>query len=555
LVEKPKILIISIDGGSWNVLEPLKRKGMMPHLRKLMEKGCHGVLYSTTPPVTPPAWTSFMTGKNPGKHGIFDFRIYNPFAANDSFAIFSKIQSETIWEILNEKGKNVGLINLPLTYPPPPLTSFVVSGFDTPSLQCSFTYPEDLKLKLIEKFPEYNFLHSWGEGALDSMDSFTSFIERSCFSLREKAQLGLYLWERYPLDLFHLHFQETDIVQHRLWSLIHLHEPKGEELLMQKMVLGFYKKLDEMVGLFLEKAEEIKATKIILSDHGFQSHKGVIYPNHFLLEKGYLFVKQKREEEDKRDDRFLSWPREFLKKMGRVIKPPSQIKEDFPRSLCWLERERETDLVKELSIEWSKTKACVVSAELYGFIYFNVKGREPWGLVNHGKEYDDLKRELIELLSQVESPGDGKRLIKRVIPGDELYQGSEGAVLPDLVLIPEEGFSMSRSLASEGIVKNFPFPIGTHSPEGIFFMEGEGIEQGIAGSARIIDLAPTILHLFNLPVPEDMDGNVLLSFLKGQREVKFVPGKGRIERGKKDSLSLKESELVRERLKGLGYHG
>jgi predicted AlkP superfamily phosphohydrolase/phosphomutase len=125
-VKEPKVLIISIDGGSWNVLKPLKKRGVIPHISKLMERGCHGILYSTNPPVTPPAWTSFMTGKNPGKHGIFDFRIYDHFTASDSFALFSKIQSETLWEILNAGGKKVGVINLPLTYPPPPIASFVV---------------------------------------------------------------------------------------------------------------------------------------------------------------------------------------------------------------------------------------------------------------------------------------------------------------------------------------------------------------------------------------------------------------------------------------------
>ncbi|HUT84710.1 MAG TPA: alkaline phosphatase family protein, partial [Thermodesulfobacteriota bacterium] len=112
-MKEPKVVIISIDGGSWNVLEPLKKRGVIPHISKLMERGCHGVLYSTTPPVTPPAWTSFMTGKNPGKHGIFDFRIYDPFSASDFFVDFSKIQSETIWEILNGRKKTVGIINLP----------------------------------------------------------------------------------------------------------------------------------------------------------------------------------------------------------------------------------------------------------------------------------------------------------------------------------------------------------------------------------------------------------------------------------------------------------
>jgi predicted AlkP superfamily phosphohydrolase/phosphomutase len=555
LVEKPKILIISIDGGSWNVLEPLKKRGVIPHISKLMERGCHGILYSTNPPVTPPAWTSFMTGKNPGKHGIFDFRVYDPFTTSDYFSSYSRIQSATIWEILNERGKKVGVINLPLTYPPHPIESFIVSGFDTPSVQSSFTFPEDLKLKILEKFPEYDFLHSWGEGALNSLDALRSFIKKSCASLEEKAQLGLYLWERYPFDLFHLHFQETDIIQHRLWSLFNFSELSGEDLLMQNMILEFYKKLDEMTGLFLEKAEEIHATKIILSDHGFQSHRGVIYPNHLLREKGFLWIKQNQEEEDKGKSYFLPRSWKFLKRMVKAIKPPSQTQPRPARTRNWMERERETDLMKELPIEWSKTSACVVSAELYGFIYFNVKGREPCGLVNPGREYDSLKRELTDLFCQIESPVEGGRLIKKVIPGDELYQNGEGIVLPDLVLIPEDGFSISRSLSSEGLVKMFSPPIGTHSPAGIFIMEGKGIRQGTVDTARIIDLAPTILHLFDLPVPDDMDGKVLLSCLHEPGEVRFVAGKGRVERAGKGDLPREDSELIRERLKGLGYLG
>ena len=555
MVKEPKVVIISIDGGSWNVLEPLRMRGMIPHLGKLMEKGCYGLLCSTYPPVTPPAWTSFMTGKNPGKHGIFDFRVYDPFTTSDYFSSYSRIQSATIWEILNERGKKVGVINLPLTYPPHPIESFIVSGFDTPSVQSSFTFPEDLKLKILEKFPEYDFLHSWGEGALNSLDALRSFIKKSCASLEEKARLGLYLWEKYPVDLFHIHFQETDIVQHRLWSLVHLNKPTGRDLIMQEMVSQFYKRLDDMVGFFLAKAEEIDATKIIISDHGFQSHNGAIYPNLLLKNRGYLSTRQEQEGNEKKKSRFLSWPKGVLKKFGKVIQTPPQRRNGSLSSPTWMQRTRDTDLMKELSIEWSKTRACMVSAELYGFIYFNVKEREPEGLVNLGKEYDDLKRELTAFLSQVESPVDGKRLFKKVIPGDELYQSEKGITLPDLVLIPEEGFSINRSISSEEIVRYFPSPIGTHSLDGILIMEGKGIRQGRIDTARIIDLAPTILHLFDLPVPDDMDGKVLLSCLNEPGEVRFVAGKGRVERAGKGDLPREDSELIRERLKGLGYLG
>ena len=129
-----RVLLIGLDGATFDVLGPLMRDGVMPELKDLMDNGTWGPLESTRPPITPAAWTTFMTGKGPGKHGIIDFLRYDPKTNRLSFNDNKKIstKAKTIWQILSDKNYRVGSINVPMTFPPEPVNGFMISGFDTP---------------------------------------------------------------------------------------------------------------------------------------------------------------------------------------------------------------------------------------------------------------------------------------------------------------------------------------------------------------------------------------------------------------------------------------
>ena len=156
-----RVLIIGLDGATFDVLGPMIERGRMPNLAAIIREGASGVLNSTQPPITPAAWTTFMTGKGPGRHGIVDFERYDVRTNRLTFNSTMEIREKTFWDILSEKGFRVGSINLPMTYPPKRVNGFMISGFDAPSMEAEFTYPRDLKDEILRRFPDYTHEKKW----------------------------------------------------------------------------------------------------------------------------------------------------------------------------------------------------------------------------------------------------------------------------------------------------------------------------------------------------------------------------------------------------------
>jgi predicted AlkP superfamily phosphohydrolase/phosphomutase len=142
--EKNKTVVIGLDGATFDLMGPWIEEGKLPHIKELMDKGCSGVLESTIPPLSPVAWTSFMTGMNPGKHGIFDF--VEPF---QNGALGTRLNNRKdckqipIWRYLNNEGHKTVILNVPMTFPPDELDGLMVSGMDTPHDNATFTYPRE----------------------------------------------------------------------------------------------------------------------------------------------------------------------------------------------------------------------------------------------------------------------------------------------------------------------------------------------------------------------------------------------------------------------------
>src|SRR6059036_19158 len=145
----PKVVVIGLDAATWTVIRPCMAEGKMPNLAKLMKAGVSGTLESILPPITPPAWTSFMTGKNPGKHGIFHFMEAQPGTYGLRYLNAASRRAKTVWRMLSDAGYTVGTMNIPFTYPPEQLNGFQISGMDTPSEKSPFIYPPELRSELV----------------------------------------------------------------------------------------------------------------------------------------------------------------------------------------------------------------------------------------------------------------------------------------------------------------------------------------------------------------------------------------------------------------------
>src|SRR4030067_3374011 len=151
-----KVFIIGIDSATFDIMTPMMVDGDLPNIARLVRSGTSGRLMSTVPPVTPPAWVSFMTGKNPGKHGVFDFYVPPSYGYNRPVLNSGYIKAKTIWRILSDHGLRVGVINLPMTYPPED-----VKGFIIPGMQYSFnggrgfSHPPELLQEIKRRVGDY----------------------------------------------------------------------------------------------------------------------------------------------------------------------------------------------------------------------------------------------------------------------------------------------------------------------------------------------------------------------------------------------------------------
>jgi predicted AlkP superfamily phosphohydrolase/phosphomutase len=285
-----KVLIIGLDGVSWNVLNPMIENGYMPFLQDFIRKGESGILKSTEPPITPTAWTSFQTGLPPEVHKIMGFRNFymKDGKLQSKILSSSSVSVKRIWDILSENNRRICLLNLPLTYPPFPLNGILVSGYPLPYADCIFTYPEDFKDELLRIIPDFQVMQI-GIGDRQKGMIIENIINWWTNTVFQKADLALYLLKKEPWDVFMVHFQETDLIQHYLWHCIDkasiFHNNNDFSKAAQ-----FYLKLDENLSEIITGARDKNFSTILLSDHGFQACNCNFKANSWLFQKGYLVL-------------------------------------------------------------------------------------------------------------------------------------------------------------------------------------------------------------------------------------------------------------------------
>lgn len=567
--QKPlKVLVVGLDGGTWSVIEPLVRAGKLPNLARIMG-GVSGPLESTIPPVTPPAWTSFMTGKNPGKHGLYHFVEPEPGSYAMRFTNARSRKARSLWSILNEAGRRVGVVNVPMTFPPEPVDGFMISGMDTPSEASDFVYPSRLvseirkhvgRIKLDLRY--LGFMHDDAR-RLQTLRELHDVDE-------QRLRMMLHLLDREPVETLMVVYGSPDTSQHYFWHYVdrsHFrYDPAGART-FGTAISDVYVRLDRHVGALMERLAD-DGLVIIASDHGFgPTSSKIIYLNRFLAELGLLSYRSAGAGEVRR---LLS---SAVQGMDRVFRGTlnsghkRRLAGMFPKlRVRWDQSRTGFD-----AIDWSKTKAyCSEVLTSPSSIWINVKGRQPQGIVDPGGEYRDVMNHVTERLLTLTDPTTGSRLVRRVIRKEEAYQGPYLDQAPDLLLAwwEGEGFMAKPSRPEdrgEPVVANAPAAFGDraewsgdHRFEGVFAARGAGIRTGATVTgARIIDMAPTILHFLGHSVPDDMDGRVLTEvfdeeFLR-RRPVSRGAAAGADESQEPDTYSDEEAEMIKKRLQDLGY--
>lgn len=549
-------LIIGIDSATFDIILPMIQEGRLPNLGYLMRDGCWGKLQSTMPPVTPPAWVSFMTGKNPGKHGVFDFYVPPSYGYVRPVLNSKYVKAKTLWRILTEHGLKSGIINLPMTHPPEDINGFIVPGMQYSFDGKNFSHPPELMQEIKDNIGEYRVLY----GDLESLytNKLDKLLEewRNIFEVRRKTML--YLMDKKQWDVFMPVFYSIDVMQHHFWRFFDKKHPLFDPQLaikFEQVIPEFYDKVDTVIGELLERVSE-KTTVVVVSDHGAGPEEKGFSINNWLCKEGFLSFKQSLSLLWKfkfphifykilRRLKFqgISWtvPFDKLKTLGSVIDPREGINVPY-------------------FIDWSSTKAYGGNHTEQG-IYINLKGREPMGIVNKGDEYYEIRETIIKRLKEIKDEDTGERLQLSIYRKEEVYNGPfiEGA--PDIFVIMNDGkYIMQKEIHHKRLFYNAYKSSGTHRMEGVFIIRGEGIKQGCQiNGIKIVDMAPTILYMLGLPVPEDMDGKIVTdifekAFFQMNPVMSAASTKLDVEAGE-GVLNDDESEAVKKSLRDLGYFG
>ena len=571
----PKAVIIGLDAATWTLIRPWMAEGGMPNLAKLMNQGVSGTFRSILPPITPPAWTSFMTGKNPGKHGVFHFieTAADSYAMN--YANGGSRRSPTVWKILNDAGFSVGTMNIPFTYPPEALDGFQISGLDTPAANSQFVYPASLKGELIGHLGKINHdLRFLGNMSTDHRRAQV-LAEMEKIDQQWTA-VAFYLLEYHPQDVMMFVFMSIDTVQHYFWQYMDpthfLYDPKAA-LRFGNAVRAVYERLDAVTGRIIEKLPK-DATVFVVSDHGGGPVVDrTVFLNRYLHHLGLLHYRE--DENGARHGRFglrkiklkiLQGAYSFLRS-SLSSRQKSLLAEIFPH----LRKRAELAYTSFVDIDWYRTKAfCSEVLASPPNIWINLKGIKPRGIVDRS-EYNALTNFIIEKLRELKDPRTGEPIIARVYRRDELFRGPFSNEAADLIIdwwSEDSLFSTAPSLAKDRgkpaviIEEHRPSEDsvwgGTHRLDGIFVAAGSALKRGATiENAQLIDFAPTLLHLFGLAVPEDMDGRVLADAFRPEflaaHPVKAGAASGISESNRSSGYTDEESAKVEQRLQALGY--
>ncbi|MEN3332646.1 MAG: hypothetical protein V7641_2011 [Blastocatellia bacterium] len=552
-----RLLVIGLDGASFNVLDPLIEKGYLPNLARLIAGGARAPLETTFPPITAVAWSSFMTGKNPGKHGIFEFirrdqGTQRELAVNASFR-----EGRAIWDLLADAGRRVIVHNFPCTYPPHALNGLMIADFMTPRGRRDFTYPASLLAELEEQFGPYRlhlsqtYAGGKASGVLDELND----------ELEYKARVTEHLMTAYEWDAFFQYFWGTDRIQHELWHIFDESHPRHdhrEARQYQEKVFAYFRRVDEIIGRLIELAGP-QAIVWVASDHGFGPAHTYCSFNLWLLQEGFLQLKRDGRTRLKRAMFQLGITPEnafkLIKKLPLGGLRPARGASNEPGTSKLLS----TFFLSFNDVDWSRTLAFAKGN--YGQIYVNLKGREPQGTVEE-KDYDSVCRRLVERLSALRDPQTGEAWAGEVFRREQVYQGPRVADAPDVAFLPRDmrylPLGNADFTSNKFMVEAFGIS-GCHRMHGVMIGNATAVKQAVRlDAARIYDVAPTLLYLMGEPVPGDMDGRVLTEIINEDylfaNHIDYSQANEPAQPNAMPYSDAENAEII-ESLKNLGYIG
>ncbi|WP_256289024.1 alkaline phosphatase family protein [Halobellus inordinatus] len=525
------VLLVGWDGAPHTLVEELIEDGELPTLAGIADDGYFGPLHTVPYIMSSCAWSTFLTGKNAGKHGVYDFYA-NDFREGTYFREpinATDRDGEELGEILTRNDRSIGQINVPVTYPAAKVDEFEVTGMLTPSVDSDgFCHPSDF-LDDFEEIDRYRI--DLDEGKDAEKDEFVAEMKDV---VDARMELVLYSLERSAdVDVYFAVFVAPDRLSHYYWHFHDQSHPftgnESEEDLEQfsDVLVDLFVNLDDKLAQIIDKFERVNGTEplvSVVSDHGMRSLERILHVNKWLSEEGYLtFREGEREAVDEDIEEMLDDRVEYI--FGKV--------------------------------DWEQTEAYAMGKR--GAIYVNEEGREPEGSVPSEERENVIKR-LTADLAEIRDPDTDENIVEAVHTRKELFEGPYVDKAPDVLLSLSEGyypFGYAFELEKDNIIstndwEGMPFVTGIEDGPGIVGIAGPGVDDTASElDLGLADITPTILHYLGLPVPEDMDGRVAHELFSDELS-EDVTYERAVEQARAND-SERDADSVKDRLEDLGY--
>ncbi len=557
-----KILILGLDGASPHLIR--RWRDDLPHLARLMESGAFGTLHSVVPPRSIPAWYCFATGTNPAKLGVFGFSQRLPGTYDYTFANFTYCRTRPFWEYLNDAGIETAIVHLPGTFPPRPLRGVMVSGWPAPANHGSliYTHPPALSREIDTVLGQpFEFL---SPHPIARDNDKLMWQERQRI-LRLHTETALHVLRTTPWQVAVVVLSPLDRASHQFWKHMDPTHPQHDPTQATRLgeaLHDIYRAHDEAVGRLLDLVSP-NDWVFVVSDHGFGPTHRVFYLNEWLIEQGYLVLKEKPQAGR------LSWRTRLLGHVAAPLFWLNHHSETFRRLAAPFKKRMLSNIVRHayvrtksqglvrlnhLPVDWSRTRAYCPDE---GALYLNLEGRDPQGIVEAGEEAQRLLDEIETGLRALCPPDSDRPLDAHIVRKESVYEGPYLLDAPDLLIALDHYRTDVMAEVGAGMWDLAPVRSANHTPEGLLIAHGPGIRKGEARGG-LMDIAPTVLHMMGMPVPEEMDGQVLLDLFADESPVRQRPvehaatilheGDGRV-------FSSEDQAYIEKQLRDLGYLG
>ncbi len=527
---RPRVVIIGLDGATFHVLDPLIRQGVMPFLGRFIAEGARAGLRTIVPALTPPAWTSLMTGRSPGHHGVFDFfRMDSRDSRHIRFATSNDVACETIWSAASRQGRRVTTLNYPLMFPAPRIDGSVVAGW-VPWKQLRLAcHPEGLfdRLRALPGFDQRELamdikLEERATEGCSNPDEYAPWIELHIRREQHWLEILRHLMMTDPCDLTAVLFDGVDKLQHLCWRFIDA-DPATEwaepwERQAFELCREYFRRLDGILEQICALAGPA-ARVFIASDHGFGPTKRVFHVNTWLEQQGYLAWAEGHA--PAADDPALLG-------VGRVARHTFQM-------------------------DWTRTRAFVTTPTSNGIF---ITGSTATGTA--GADSYAIRERIADELRRLRDPATGQRIVRQIYTREEAFAGAFSDMAPDLTLELADGGLVSI-LPSANVFSERPTVSGAHRPVGVFMAKGPGIRPGIVSpELSILDVAPAVLYSLGLGVGEDLEGDVPDTIfepdvLAAHPVDRVAPAAASSEIAPVAALDAEQEAVVMRRLQELGY--